>query len=74
MNGPRPGAGWRARRTAAVVGALAAFAPVAAACPYCSVSQGAETLVSGSGIFGGDDYGQRISAMRAAAESGLAAR
>ncbi|MDG2303619.1 MAG: ribulose-phosphate 3-epimerase [Candidatus Binatia bacterium] len=36
--------------------------------------KGAETLVSGSGIFGGDDYGQRISAMRAAAESGLAAR
>ncbi len=38
------------------------------------VEKGVETLVAGSAIFGGDDYGQRISAMRAAAESGLAAR
>lgn len=38
------------------------------------VERGAETLVAGSAIFGGDDYGERIRAMRAEAEAGLAAR
>lgn len=36
--------------------------------------KGAETLVAGSAIFGGDDYGERISSMRAEGESGLTAR
>ncbi len=38
------------------------------------VERGAETLVAGSAIFGGDDYGERIRAMRAEAEAGLADR
>lgn len=38
------------------------------------VEHGAETLVAGSAIFGGDDYTERISSMRAEARAGLAAR
>lgn len=38
------------------------------------VERGAETLVAGSAIFGGEDYGERIRAMRTEAEAGLAER
>jgi len=39
-----------------------------------AAARGAETLVAGSAIFHASDYRERIAAMRAAAESGLASR
>ena len=35
----------RAQRLVAGLGAVAALAPAAAACPYCAVSQGFDTLI-----------------------------
>jgi len=42
---PRTGGAGRAAKLAAAAGAVAGLAPVAAACPYCALSQGVDTLV-----------------------------
>ena len=45
MSARRKQRGPRAAVLAAAAGALAGLAPAAAACPYCALSQGADTLV-----------------------------